>query len=184
MNKAGRTRDELIKHFSQTGAPEGNDFPSAASGPYQTKAANAPTGEETFPFPGRDVEYRPSASSLPMSVSAAQVKRDNCDRGNMPWDSETENAPILAGTRSGTPSATPISDELGENIASGNVRGVAQGAGETISKVGSVAGGIVGGALGELAAGPVGALAGGGLGSSIGAVPGEAIKSLAEAGEE
>jgi hypothetical protein len=56
-------------------------------------------------------EYVPPASNLPMTVSAAQSKRHNCDRGNTPWDSETEAAPTLAGTRSGTPSATPVAEE-------------------------------------------------------------------------
>ena len=183
MNKAGRTRDELIKQFSQTGAPEGNHFPSAASGPYQTKAANAPTGEETFPFPGRDVEYRPSASSLPMSVSAAQVKRDNCDRGNMPWDSELRTRPFSRARAAVRlpphPSLTNSARTLLRVMFAALPRELAKPSARWVPLLAALSA-----VPWESCSWAVGALAGGGLGSSIGAVPGEAIKSLAEAGEE
>ena len=74
MKLAGRTRDELIPQRGTGIAPE-NSFPSAASGPFNPKAADQPTGESVFPFAGRDVEYRAPASRLPLTVSAAENAR-------------------------------------------------------------------------------------------------------------
>jgi hypothetical protein len=67
-------------------------------------------GLESAPVAGLDrtKEYAPPASRLPMTVSAATVKRENCDRGNMPWDVEPgEVGPMLAGTQM-TAAHTPV----------------------------------------------------------------------------
>lgn len=150
MSKKLRTDDELIPERGSGIAPE-NTFPSAANevGVNATRGARQDTGESTFPFPGRDVEYRAPASRLPMTMTQAESKKWNCDfQAQTPWDSETENAPILAGTRSGTPSATPVADDLpgqatGRAIAEGDpesvVSNIAEGASNVVQGLGSMA---------------------------------------------
>ena len=71
MNKAGRTRDELIQH-RRLDAPKGMIFRAQPVGLTKRKRPMRQRVRKHVPFPGRDVEYRPSASSLPMSVSAAK----------------------------------------------------------------------------------------------------------------
>lgn len=121
MREAGRTRDELIKNFSQASAPP-NDFASAA----QSGAAAFSTfpavmterdvnGDNTdgrdpsaLPYGGA-AEYLPPASNLPMSVSGTESKRHNCEwQSQTPWDVEAgEVGPMLAGTQV-TTAATPV----------------------------------------------------------------------------
>ena len=127
MKLAGRTRDELIPQRGTGIAPE-NSFPSAASGPFNPKAADQPTGESVFPFAGRDVEYRVPASRLPLTVSAAENARHNCEwQSQTPWDVEPgEVGPMLAGTEMRA-SNTPVDDSaegVGEAIAEGDLAGM------------------------------------------------------------
>ncbi|MGB8986093.1 MAG: hypothetical protein WCC37_05775 [Candidatus Sulfotelmatobacter sp.] len=152
MKKLVNTHDELIRNFGQGSAPP-NSFAGAAEG-----AAGAfstfPVSDigdtmEHPPFPDRSTEYLPPASRLPLQVTAQQSKQHNCTwQMQNPWDSETENAPILAGTRSGTPSATPVADDLpgeatGRAIAEGDPEGavsnIAEGASNVVQGLGSMA---------------------------------------------
>jgi hypothetical protein len=103
----GRTRDELFKNFSEATAPS-NSFAGAAEPNFSTFSVTE-IGDtmEHPPFPDRSAEYVAPPSNLPTSVSAATVKRENCDRGNQPWDvEEGEVGPLLAGTQM-TSAATP-----------------------------------------------------------------------------
>lgn len=108
MNKAGRTHDELFKNFSQATAPV-NTFAGAAEPNFSTfPVTEIGDAMQHPPFPDRSTEYHPPASRLPMSASAAEIKRDNCDRGNTPWDVEPgEVGPALAGTQM-TAANTPV----------------------------------------------------------------------------
>jgi hypothetical protein len=114
MNKAGRTHDELFKNFSKASAPS-NTFAGAAEPNFSTfpvETVGPNNSIEAAPVAGlsREKEYAPPVSNLPMVVTQAESKERNCTwQSQNPWDTETENAPILAGTRSGTPSATPTS---------------------------------------------------------------------------
>jgi hypothetical protein len=150
--KQGKTKDELVRNFSQASAPP-NDFGGAAEGGARAFSTFPVTdiGDtmEHPPFPDRSTAYLPSASRLPLQVTAQQSKEHNCTwQGQNPWDSETENAPILAGTRSGTPSTTPVADDLpgeatGRAIAEGDpeavVGNIAEGASNVVQGLGSMA---------------------------------------------
>jgi hypothetical protein len=147
--KQGRTKDELVRNFSQASAPP-NDFAGAAEGGARAFSTFPVTeiGDtmEHPPFPDRSTEYRAPVSNLPMTVSAEESRRHNCEwQGQQPWDAESEAAPILAGTRSGTPSATPTSPVIvpmkqgdvsaGKGLSEG-VGGVLKGAGEAVYAAG------------------------------------------------
>jgi hypothetical protein len=131
------TTDEVVRQWPEKTAPA-NTFAGAAeggAGAFSTFPASQPTGEDVFPFPpGKDeVAYVPPPSNLPLTVSAAESKRHNCNwQAQTPWDSETEkNAPILAGTRAATPNTTPVADfsgwKVGESLAEGSISGIVEG---------------------------------------------------------
>jgi hypothetical protein len=94
-----RTHDELIK-WGGSGIAPSNNFPSAASGPMETVAADAPTRESVFPFPNAGAaEYKQPGSNLPMTVSAATVLAQNEGRGDNQWPGDPGSAPLLSGTK-------------------------------------------------------------------------------------
>jgi hypothetical protein len=142
MSKAaGKTKDETIKQWPEATAPA-NTFASASMPDMSTFPAElddrSVSGDNTdgrlpssLPY-GGETEYVAPPSNLPMTVSAEESRRHICEwQSQNPWVSETENAPILAGTRSGTPSAAPVADfsgsKIGESLAQGSVSGIIEG---------------------------------------------------------
>jgi hypothetical protein len=117
------THDELISQGpGQASAPRPTVAPAATAGEkelgpspdaFETFPAEQSTGERTAPFASREREYVAPPSNLPMTMTQAESKERNCTwQSQNPWDSETEAAPILAGTKSGTPSATPTAPRV------------------------------------------------------------------------
>jgi hypothetical protein len=114
------TTDEVIKQWPEKTAPANTFAGAAQSGPaafstfpveLDDRSVNGDNTDvrnpSALPY-GGETEYEAPASTLPMVVTARASLERNCSwQSQNPWDSETENAPILAGTRSGTPSATP-----------------------------------------------------------------------------